>query len=248
VLNYAFTAGYTNGIALSYESDNYRMTGLISNGARAGATATGLDTEFAFTGRVEYLAMGNWGQFEDFTSPQGSEQGLMIGAALHYEVAESGVPFAVNTELTIFTLDVSWEDDGYNVYFAWVMSDWNGGPGFGASPDANGFLLQGGYYLDESWEIFARYEAADWDAGGGDDLSIFTIGVNKYIAGHNAKWTTDIGISDGGIDAIANVGTFPTFAAGGGGFGATNFGVDDPITGGVEDGQIVLRTQLQILF
>jgi len=248
VLNYAGTAGYATGIALSHEGEQFRFTTLLSNGARSTGAAMAGDTEFAFTGRFEWLAMGNWGQFEDFTSPQGSEEGLMLGAALHYQTSEAtgGGPAVANLEITVFTIDVSWEGDGWNAYFAYIMSDWNAGPGGGASPDPNGFLLQGGYYLDESWELFARYETADWDAAGVDDLGIFTIGVNKYIAGHNAKWTTDIGFGTDGVDTNAVASLF----LGGYPAGVTGFLADDPnVAGtGTDSGQIVLRTQLQILF
>ncbi|MCH7546676.1 MAG: hypothetical protein IID30_09785 [Planctomycetes bacterium] len=238
VLNYGFTTGYVDGITVSNEGEQFRFTAGISDGANgAGATAMTPDTEFAFTGRVEYLAMGNWGQFEDFTSPQGSEQGLMIGAALHYQTAENGAGLADN-DYILFTFDVSWEGDGFNAFFAFILADWDNNVA-AADPDPTAFLVQGGYYLDESWEIFARYENADWDAAGVEDLGIFTIGVNKYIAGHNAKWTTDIGFGTDAVDAAGGVAGLSGLPS-----GFTNFGVDD----GTEDGQIVLRSQLQILF
>ena len=66
-----------------------------------------------------------------------------------------------------------------------------------------------------------------------EDLSLITFGVNKYFAGHNAKWTTDVGI---GTDTI-------------------NFihGHSGEIAGlrpdsGTEDGQLVIRSQIQIVF
>lgn len=238
-VNYAFTGGYVDGIALMNEGDQFRFTVAVTDGARTGGTAaTAGDTEFAFTGRVEYLVQGNWGQFEDFTSPQGSEQGLMIGAAIHAQKTESGLAGFNDNELTIFTVDVSWEGDGFNAFFAFILSDFDNNTA-AADPDATAIVVQGGYYLDESWELFGRYEFADWDATGVEDLGIFTIGVNKYIAGHNAKWTTDLSFGTDTVDVAGGVGGLSGLPS-----GFTGIGVDD----GTEDGQVVLRTQLQILF
>lgn len=245
-VNYAFTGGYVDGIALSNEGDEFRFTVALTDGARSGQTlATATDTEFSFTGRVEYLVQGNWGQFEDFTSPQGSEQGVMIGAAIHFETAESGLPLVGNggavttdTDITIFTIDVSWEGDGFNAYFAYILTDIDFNITGTSDPSMDAFVIQGGYYLDESWEIYARYESADFDVTMVEDLGIFTFGVNKYIAGHNAKWTTDISFgTDSVTGAATSVGLAPPS-------GLTGFAADD----GTEDGQVVLRTQLQILF
>lgn len=68
-------------------------------------------------------------------------------------------------------------------------------------------------------------------------LSILTVGATKYFAGHNVKWTTDIGI---GLEALT-VGTFPNGVA-----VAPVTGWREDLT--TEDGQIVIRSQMQILF
>ena len=55
-------------------------------------------------------------------------------------------------------------------------------------------------------------------------------GVNKYFAGHNAKWTTDVGYGFNAVFGPANI------------TGWRNDVVN------ANDGQIVVRTQWQILF
>ncbi len=246
-LAYAFTPGYVDGIRVGNKGEQFSFAATISDGARTGGSAAmGYDTDFALTSRIEFLAMGNWEQFEDFTSPQGSEQGLMIGVSIHRERAETGLPLGggvTDNELTLFNFDVSWEGDGFNVFFAVMFSDFDNNAA-AASPDTTGYLLQGGYYLNETWELYGRYEAADWDVAGVEDLGIFTIGVNKYIAGHNAKWSTDIGFAIDGVDPAMGVAGL----GGAGPSGFTGYGADDLKGGGTEDGQILFRTQLQILF
>ena len=103
----------------------------------------------------------------------------------------------------------------------------------GADFDPWTVILQAGYYLDDDFEIFARYEHLDFDDFGGnsDDNEILTVGFNKYFSGdHQVKLTTDIGI---GFDTVHDA------ADGDAGW------QDDAAS---DDGQIVLRTQFQLLF
>lgn len=234
-MNEIFTKGRVQGVKLGYNSDMFRGWAAYSDGGQIGganSTALTVDTEFAITIRAEGLLMGNWGQFDTMTSPNGDETGLLIGAAVSHEKTESGTP-GVDVELTTFTADVTAEFGGYNIFAAIIIANADIGA---ADIDPIGFLVQGGYYITDNWEAFARYEFADLDAVGVEDLSIFTVGVNYYIgADPNAKWTTDIGF---GLDPV------------GGGLAPLAF---DDLTGWRvdtvgEDGQVVLRSQLQWLF
>ncbi len=248
VLTYMYTGGRSTGLAVDYMGDQFHVMGMwnngISDGLYGGGVAGGVgttnntpalvsDTSVSFTVRGEWLAMGTWDQFKDYTSPQGDETGVMVGAAIHYQTAESdGLPVGL-TDVELFTLaiDATAELGGGNVYVAFVYSDVSGlgapGPPFGGSPW--GFQVGGGWYFAEDWELFGRYEYSDTDNLATDDLSIITGGVTKYFAGHNAKWTTDIGF---GLDAVE--------------FGVPVTGFNSEAPG--DDGQFVLRTQLQIVF
>jgi hypothetical protein len=229
-LNYNFTTGYVDGLMVTYEGDQFKAYGNFSDGANSGQlTWNTVDTDYAFTGRGEFLASGNWQQFEDFTSPRGSETGILVGAAIHWEKGEYGTAV---TEAEIFELtgDVSVELGGANIYGAIIWSDID--PTGLSSTNPWGFIVQGGFYLNESWELYARYEWADYDQPGADnDLNILSFGVNKYFSSHNAKWTTDIGW---GIDAL--LGSASTI---------TGFVNDQSVD---DDNQIDIRTQWQILF
>jgi len=240
LLNYIFSAGYVDGIEGMYEGEQFRFAISYNDGHNSGMTGWGVeDTEWAFTGRVEWLASGTYDQFSDFTSPQGSEMGILVGGAIHYEKGEYGTPTADELEVLILTIDGSFEGDGWNAYAAWMYADLDDDAAFDVNP--NGFLVQGGFYLADTLELYGRYEWADFDTSGIEDHGVFTIGVNKYFAGHNAKWTTDIVIATEEIDATVS-GISP--GSTGGAYGLTGVRPDDV----GEDGQFAFRTQISIFF
>ncbi|MCH8260316.1 MAG: hypothetical protein IIC46_08925 [Planctomycetes bacterium] len=229
-LNYLFTTGRADGISLDWMGDQFHFTTMFSDGARTGQTVWATpDTDFAFTGRVEFLASGTWDQFSDFTSPAGDEQGIMIGFAIHNQSAEDDPGTGLDdVDITAFTVDISAEFGGANLYAAWIYTDIDVA-GLGADLNPWGFLVQGGVALSDDWEAFARYELGDFDVAGIEDLSVITFGVTRYFAGHNAKWTTDVGI---GLDDIV--------------FAVPITGQRTDVVG--EDGQVVIRSQIQLVF
>ena len=255
LLHSYFTATRGQGVALDYMGDMFHFTAAFTDGANSLNTAwQDEDTEFALTGRAELKWAGNWNQFADFTSPQGSEYAGMAGVALHYQQQErgTGIPdlfphtgqddsinFNNEQELFALTVDASVELDGANLYGAFIYQSLDSDL---IDYDRYGFLVQGGYYFTEDWEGFVRYEWADfdmpdlywpgnWKVYSFDDLSVLTLGVNKYFAGHNVKWTTDLGYAFDRVEFFA--------ADSGAGYRSD--------TGG-DNGQIVFRTQLQLAF
>ncbi|MHC4416569.1 MAG: porin [Planctomycetota bacterium] len=237
LVNYFYTGGYTDGIAFDYLGDQFHFIGSYNDGANTGqSTWSTADTDFAFTVRGEWMAMGTWDQFMDFTSPSGEETGLLIGGALHYQSLEDdpGTGLA-DIETVTMTVDASYEFGGGNLFGAFIYNTVDLPAGF-SDADQTGLVLQGGYYLTDNWEGFLRYEYSDFDITGIDDINIVTLGVNRYFAGHNAKWTTDIGI---GFDPVIGVS-----AVAGGASPITGYRADARD----EDSQVVIRTQLQIVF
>ncbi len=263
LVNYMYTGGYTQGIAVDYLGDQWHVVGSWNNGINdtgygggvavgTGTAALAPDTELAFTARGEWLAMGTWDQFKDITSPQGEEMGIRVGAAAHYQMSEAGGGVAGRrSELIVMTGDVSVEFGGANVYAQINYSVENyklplsSPDGSGVSAKPWGLVIGGGWYWAEDWELFGRYEWSDrgslGTSGNTDNINIISFGVNKYFAGHNAKWSTDVGIGLTPIDLGTGVPTGTAIAP------VTGWRQDN--AGAVnDDGQVVLRTQLQILF
>ena len=232
------------GLAVDYLADQFHFTGAFTNGLNAnGLTPYGTtwgteDNEWAFTGRIEFLAAGTWDQFEDFTSPEGEEQGFLFGAALHYQNQEYGTTAPVDAEVEdlLLTLDGSAEFGGWNLFGAfWYRI--NDSDAMVESLEPWGFVVQGGVYLAEDLELFGRWEYYEPDGYPvePEEFSMITIGVNKYWGDH-VKWTTDVGY---GLDSVD-----PDGVTGGGEDTITGWNIDS----GDEDGQIVFRTQLQLVF
>lgn len=230
IVNYAFTTGYGDGLAVQYAGDQFHVTGMFSDGFDTGQTIWSLGppvhAEYAFTVRGEVLLSGNWDQFKDFTSMPGSETGVMLGAAIHYEKGEFGTT-ASETEFLFLTGDVSVELGGVSLFGAFVYADTDT-EGAAENPSPWAIVAQAGFYLNDTWELFGRLEWTDPDTEA-DETVVLTAGVNKYFSGHNMKWTTDIGFGFDSVVGPANVTGW-----------RTDFGDSDE--------QVVLRTQWQLLF
>lgn len=230
MVNEMFNQDRSQGVQIGYKSEMFRAAGMYSDGFRMpNSPFLSLDTEYAFTGRGEVLLAGNWKQFDDFTSWKSDDFGAMVGFAAHFERGEFG-DSSTEADLFTWTLDASIEFGGANLYGAIVGKHLDPNDGT-PTWDQYGIVIQGGFFFTDDWEAFARYEWGDSDMAGAEDLSVFTIGVNRYFQKHNLKWTTDIGF---GINEVSS-----TWASSGVGWrsDATD-----------EDGQIVIRSQFQLLF
>lgn len=232
--SYLFTTGYTQGIQVEYQADQFRVVGSINDGARTGAlVADAVDTTFAFTARGEYLAMGTWDQFMDFTSPSGEEMGVMAGVGFHYEKFQAGIPGSAALWLGL-TGDCQVEFGGANL-FGSISYAYVDNVGF-SDQNMVGIVLQGGYYFTDMWEGFGRYEFSYLNQAVVPAQNLLTFGVNGYLSGHNAKWTTDFGI------AFTELKGSPT--GGSNVAGITGWRTD--LAGAST--QFVVRSQLQIAF
>ena len=141
LVDHRFGLGRSQGIQLTWASTDRRFFLAYSNGTRAVfngliwtliAGDTGpvitpkaailMDTSYAVTMRHEWKLLGNWKQFQQFTSPPGSERGVLIGIAGHRQVTEEfpSSPFdPAGVEDSTFwgiTGDVSLQFDGATLF------------------------------------------------------------------------------------------------------------------------------------
>lgn len=241
-------------------------------------------TRWAFAGRLEYKIAGEWDDFNSFTSEPGHETAVMVGVAAMGQAYNGaagfgtvfGIPglgslLSLEANLdgsTVYgvTADVSAKFGSVSLYAAFVWQHYEikgtgelfGTPiGSYSVPGTNpwGFVLQGGYSLNEKIELFGRYSFINADLGnfelsanglppplppaigpipiplGESSTSVITIGANYFIS-ENVKATVDWGINL--ESTLIGLGES---SLGGLGWGVTNSGHE-----------WVLRAQLQLLF
>lgn len=233
--------GYHSGdggtsVFLTQEDNDGVNTGTRSTTKRHFEDAT----DIAFTTRIDAKLAGDWKQMKDFTSWAGEAFAAFIGAAFHYEIGETGDSFA-NNNFWAWTVDGSIEVNGFNFFAAAAGQHAELDDSITAEEfDRIGFLVQGGFNIPlnagNSIEPFARFEWIDYDGtadtddpGRDDKLSMITFGANYYMKKHKAKFTLDV------VVALDNVRSRHT-----------GLGVLRDAPG--EDGQVVVRSQFQLVF
>jgi hypothetical protein len=230
-VTYAFGQNRSQGVEFGWADKQLRFMGAFTDGLNTLNTDfNGPEADFALTGRGEFMFAGeDFKRFDDNTSWRESDYAGMVGAALHWQTGgETGG--TADADIFQATADVSVEGAGWNAFAAvvWRSTDVGGG----GSTDDLGFLLQGGIFLTEQLELFARYDLIAPDVG--DDFSTATAGVNYYISpkSHAVKFTGDI------VWYFDPVSDTPILSP------STGM----PLLADAEGDQLALRMQLQLIY
>lgn len=237
VVNTVFTQARSQGVQLEYEGEKFRAAGAFTDGLNTLNTDfdSTSEADYALTARAEVKFAGDWKQFNDFTSWRESKLGVMLGGALHWQDGgETGG--TVDTEVFEYTADLSVTGSGWNAYAAFVGRSTD--PAGGQDADDYGFLVQGGVFVTDKTELFARYDVVipdDDRSGGSDEFNTITAGVNHYFVpkSHAAKLTVDVSYF---LDAQSESASLVSRST------ATGVLPD------AADGQIAARVQFQLLF
>ena len=235
VSNAVFGQGRSQGIWLHQSNDDYRWWAGFSDGVNSANTDFGASpADYALTGRFEWKAAGDWSQFNQFSSARGSEYAAKIGVAAHWQQSPD-VPATPDTTVFAYVVDAMAAGDGWNAFASFVgfNTDTDGVP----TTDDFGVVVQGGVFVDDDWEVFARYDGvfADSSRPNNDDFNTITAGANYYIHGQAAKFSIDLTWfldSTTGNDLVNGVA------------GANSIG----LMPSAEEDQIAIRAQFQLLF
>jgi outer membrane murein-binding lipoprotein Lpp len=271
VINEIFTQDRAVGIMASWNNDDWNIAASYNNGQRTaigqGQRYTNFSdnqTNWAFSARGEWKLSGDWSDFDSFTSSPGDEQAMMVGvAAMGQRYNENSQPINLGPVLpgglssldgtTVWgiTADFSAKFGGFSLFASGVWQNYDPGAPNSSSYNPWGLVVQGGYSLNDQWEIFARYEegnastedlyGADTVAGlnnqalstlvtEGGNPSILTLGANYFI-NDNVKFTVDWGINFGkALDLFSSADSDTGWESSAG------------------SSQWVIRAQLQLLF
>lgn len=236
------TWGAGKGLRAIYQGEQVKLHFSVTDGSRTWNTpwSTGPDTtsgtmpfqlssEYALTAKAEFLLSGSWASRGDMESFPGDDPLFIIGAGAHYQVGEYGTTDDEN-EIFQYVVDATAEFGGANIFAGFIGTHFENST---TERDEWGLMVQGGYFLDDNWELIGRYEHGDLDGAGllSDELSILTVGVTRFWNRHGLKWLTDVGYAFKPVDA----------AWSGESVGWRADGAD-------EDGQIVIRSQMQVFF
>jgi hypothetical protein len=245
VTNEVFNQDRSQGVQLAWEGERARLLGALSDGLRTRNTAyyAPSEADLALSARAEFrLGEAAWRAYRDFTSFRGGASGALIGVAAHWQTAGEtantdtfGGSAPTETDTLLYTVDGAYEGGGWNVYGAFIgrSTETSGAADF----DDFGAVLQGGVFLTERAEAFARWDGVfpDDARAAGDDFHTLTFGGNYYFfpGSHAAKFTADLVwyLDDqaGSADLVR-----------------TNEGVGLGPTDG--DDQYTVRVQMQLLF
>ncbi|MEN0020515.1 MAG: porin [Planctomycetota bacterium] len=201
-----FRINRTQAVTLDYRGDRVRVR-LSSSDGRQASNTTFFDSDeadYAFTGRFELrLGDAGWRQYRDMSSFRGSENGVLLGAAVHFQRdGDTRQPSSLfgdeEVSLLSFTADASFEGDGWNIgtFF------------YGQTFDGNdntitdlAFTVQGGLFVTETFEVFARWSQAfpDDDRITNDTFSQVSTGFTRFIIpkSHALKFTFEVAYSPG---------------------------------------------------
>lgn len=240
-VNETFNQHFSQGVEAHFGGDNWRGLVGFTDGQRTASTAFNSmsESDYALNTRFEFLfGEASWGQFKQFTSFRGSNQGSMLGAAIAFQsMGDTNPSAAMTSEMTTATLDYSFVADGWNFYLAGIWQSNDGGAG--TETDDFGVVAQGGYFVSDQDELFARWDvvmADESNAPADEDFNALTFGWNHYMipGSHAAKFTLDVNYY---LDATADNAIVSTSSSGGHNLQSSS-----------EDGQFGITAQMQILF
>ncbi len=242
-----FAGSYTQGLALQFERGDWRALLTMNDGA--GGLNKSWETEdvegFALSARVDHLFEGEWKQYKDWQAWPGEPFFLAAGAGIHWQQGEYGTSGSTlstgdDPEVVRWAVDATAEFKGINLFAAFLGNHISEASALMGDLDQYALLVQGGVFVHDDLELVARYEWGDLDVPMVDELSILTVGVNKYFAKHRVKWMTDVGYAFGAINAYKDpAGNTWSWYSDAAGWRADHSS---------EDGQVVVRSSVQLLF
>jgi hypothetical protein len=160
------------------------LTGSLENGVDAAGD------ENAYTLRAQWDALGEGVRLVEGAYGSGSSTCLSVAVSYHDDTAaqDDGQVLAADAALTRGRLAVQgeWLDYGDDATI------------YGTFADTRPWSVTASFMLDpERYEVALRYETLD-DV---NDAKAWTLGVNRYVAGHDVKWVLNVSDVSSDLDS-----------------------------------------------
>ncbi len=202
ILNETFNQDYFQGVKLTVKEEDWRLMASFGDGFASDNTyfnsSAEADSSLTIRGELRF-GEASWSQYKQFTSWRGANGGLMVGAAFNHQAMGNTNPAtSPSTSLETGTIDASLLGDGWNLYAAGIWRTMDSGV---SSLTDTGFLLQGGVFVSDIDEFYARWDVVMPSdstpiivgVSGKSDFNTFTVGWNHYVSpeSHAAKFTLE---------------------------------------------------------
>lgn len=251
IASQVFGQGYSQGVMVGYQSDQFRLAGAVSDGFSTANTpfsgdgagiftpGSDLEADTSITLRGEGLVLGsNWSTFNDYTSWRSTQgDNVLVGGAVHWQSGGESAAPTDDVDLFALTVDGSWEGPGYNVTGAFYYNTIDAA---GSNFDNIGFMAQGGFFFADQVEGFARWDGLFLDDTlvSEDTMNFLTVGINYYLFpdSNASKFTGQVAFS---FDADADL-WGPT--------GILGSSQENGFLGDTSDGEIAIQLQFQNVF
>lgn len=196
-LNAVFTGARSQGIDATYTDKQFRFMGMLSDGLnQSNTTFDSESNDFGITGRGEFLWEGeDFKRFDNLAGWRGKPYTGMVGAAVHYQDGGETGGTTDASNLT-YTVDVAAKGNGWSAFAAAMgrSIETSGGTDF----NDMGWMIQGGYFVTDQTEVFARFSHVmpDDDRSSGNDFKEVTVGASHYVFPESSalKITADVTI------------------------------------------------------
>lgn len=192
-------SGRQEGIQINGTFDQFGWWVALQNGI------DGVADEFQWTVRASFNALGtSSGNMQEGAFEAGTESSLMIGAAYSNDgTPDDGAAFAIDLGFTQGALSahaelVDYDDDVTPDSSLNLQTGTLNPSGLATTGSETPWSITLGYMISENmYEIAARFE----DLDDSDDTTAWTIGLNRYVHGHDAKWTLQFSSADSDVAA-----------------------------------------------
>ncbi|MEM1208088.1 MAG: porin [Planctomycetota bacterium] len=234
-----FTLNRQVGVNLEYKTDAWMVNVQTGNGANTGISDfndAGGDYNIAVRGDFNVFQT-DWKNGRDNVAWDGQDTSLFLGIAGFYQDgSRTGDSPSLGDEYLAFTADALFKTGPFS-----ILTSFTKGILHSESQDDEtpwGVLAEAGYMvIPDTFQPYLRYEAFDLPSGGVATNHLVTGGFNWFFKKHSLKFTADAvwvvhGEDDNSLDE----------------FGSNPYSDGLGFNGLSGDGQVVLRTQLQLLY
>ena len=203
--DYAFNLQRAVGAHVGGKFGRLAYDAVVTNSIRAldAGGQQNVGDELAYLGRLEFDVLAPYGYLESSPTPA-SEPQMSVGVAAAFNPIDEASGFQnvlPGDRTTNVTIDAGFRWDRFTLQGAGYYRHNNLKAAGAPDSDDWGYYGQIGYYLvPELWELAGRISGVDFDQVNNPtvlgDVTEYTLGLNYYLYGHNAKIQMDYSFLD----------------------------------------------------